>query len=75
MWAWHLEQAGELGGQTLPTAATGHRLEIKDGTADNTTIGVIATDAALDQAIPRRSSARSRLPGQLGRVSSIARAA
>ena len=49
MWAWHLEQAGELGGQALPTAATGHRLELKEGGGDNTTIGVIATDAALDQ--------------------------
>lgn len=54
MWAWHLEQAGELGGQSLPTAATGHRLELKDGSADNTTIGVIATDAALDQGQLRR---------------------
>ena len=49
MWAWHLEQAGELGGQALPTSATGHRLELKEGGGDNTTIGVIATDAALDQ--------------------------
>jgi L-aminopeptidase/D-esterase-like protein len=54
MWAWHLEQAGELGGQTLPTIATGHQLETKDGIADNTTIGVIATDAALDQGQLRR---------------------
>ena len=54
MWAWHLEQAGELGGQTPPTVATGHRLETKDGIADNTTIGVIATDAALDQGQLRR---------------------
>ena len=59
MWAWHLEQAGELGGQTLPTVATGHQLETKDGIADNTTIGVIATDAALDQ-------------GQLGRLAVMA---
>ena len=49
MWAWHLEQAGELGCQMPPTMATGHRLETKDGLADNTTIGVIATDCALDQ--------------------------
>ena len=54
MWAWHLEQAGELGEQTLPTVATGHQLETKDGIADNTTIGVIATDAALDQGQLRR---------------------
>ena len=32
-----------------PTVATGHQLETKDGIADNTTIGLIATDAALDQ--------------------------
>ena len=49
MWAWHLEQGGELGGQIPPTVATGHQLETKDGIADNTTIGLIATDAALDQ--------------------------
>jgi L-aminopeptidase/D-esterase-like protein len=54
MWAWHLEQAGELGGQIPPMAATGHQLETKDGIADNTTIGVIATDAALDQGQLRR---------------------
>ncbi len=54
MWAWHLEQAGEMGGQTPPTVATGHRLETKDAVADNTTIGVIATDAALDQGQLRR---------------------
>ena len=59
MWAWHLEQAGELGGQLPPTIATGHQLETKDGIADNTTIGVIATDAALDQ-------------GQLGRLAVMA---
>ena len=49
MWAWHLEQAGELGSQSPPTAATGHQLETKEGIADSTTIGLIATDAALDQ--------------------------
>ena len=54
MWAWHLEQAGELGGQIPPSVATGHALETKDGVADNTTIGVIATDAALDQGQLRR---------------------
>ncbi len=54
MWAWHLEQAGEFGGQVPPTVATGHQLETKDGIADNTTIGVIATDAALDQGQLRR---------------------
>ncbi len=48
MWAWHLEQGDEMGGQTPPTRATGHRLETKGGVGGNTTIGVIATDAALD---------------------------
>jgi L-aminopeptidase/D-esterase-like protein len=46
-WAWHLEQAGELGGQPPPTAATGHRLETKRGLGQSTMIGVVATDAAL----------------------------
>lgn len=50
MWAWHLEQAGELGGQPLPTAATGHAFATKGSLGMNTTIGVVATDAALDHA-------------------------
>lgn len=54
MWAWHLEQAGELGHQPPPTVATGHRLETKQNVAGNTTIGVIATDANLDQGQLRR---------------------
>ncbi|MFO1036715.1 MAG: P1 family peptidase [Geminicoccaceae bacterium] len=49
MWAWHLEQGEEAGGQLPPDAATGHRLETKRGIAMNTTLGVIATDAALDR--------------------------
>jgi L-aminopeptidase/D-esterase-like protein len=48
MWAWYLEQAGELGGQTFPTAVTGHAFEVKTGMASNTTIGVVATDAVLN---------------------------
>ena len=48
MWAWYLEQAGELGGQTFPIAVTGHAFEVKTGMASNTTIGVVATDAALN---------------------------
>jgi L-aminopeptidase/D-esterase-like protein len=47
MWAWHLEQDGELGGQPAPTAATGHVFETKHGLNQATTIGVIATDARL----------------------------
>jgi L-aminopeptidase/D-esterase-like protein len=50
MWAWHLEQAGELGGQPPPTAPTGHAFATKGGLGMNTTIGVVATDAALDHA-------------------------
>lgn len=49
MWAWHLEHGGEMGGQTPPTQTTGHRLETKGGVGGNTTIGIIATDAALDR--------------------------
>jgi L-aminopeptidase/D-esterase-like protein len=48
MWAWHLEHAGELGGQRPLQDATGHRFETKAGIGMNTTIGVVATDAALD---------------------------
>lgn len=50
MWAWHLEQAGELGHQAPPTAPTGHAFTTKGGLGMNTTIGVVATDAALDHA-------------------------
>jgi L-aminopeptidase/D-esterase-like protein len=49
MWAWHLEQAGELGGQEPPARATGHAFTTKRGLGMNTTIGVVATDAVLDQ--------------------------
>lgn len=47
MWAWHLEQDGELGGQPPPTAATGHAFETKGGIGQATTLGVVATDARL----------------------------
>ena len=57
MWAWHLEQAGELGGQSAPPAATGHAFETKRGIGMNTTIGVVATDAALDHGAVQRLSA------------------
>ena len=57
MWAWHLEQAGELGGQSAPTGATGHAFETKRGIGMNTTIGVVATDAALDHGAVQRLSA------------------
>ena len=54
MWAWHLEQAGELGGQPAPVAATGHAFETKHGIGQATTIGVVATDAALGREDLRR---------------------
>ena len=57
MWAWHLEQAGELGGQPAPTDATGHAFETKRGIGMNTTIGVVATDAVLDHSAVQRLAA------------------
>jgi L-aminopeptidase/D-esterase-like protein len=57
MWAWHLEQAGELGGQEAPREATGHAFETKRGIGMNTTVGVVATDAALDHGGVRRLAA------------------
>ncbi len=58
MWAWALEQEGELGGQPLPTHPAGRgfdfegTLELHIGT--NTTIGVVATNVDLDKAQARR---------------------
>lgn len=57
MWAWHLEQAGELGGQVAPRQGTGHAFETKRGIGMNTTIGVVATDAALDHGAVQRLAA------------------
>jgi L-aminopeptidase/D-esterase-like protein len=57
MWAWHLEQAGELGGQEAPRDATGHAFETKRGIGMNTTIGVVATDAVLDHGGVQRLAA------------------
>ena len=54
LWAWALEQQGELGGQPLPTAAASPAVDFElpiDPNAPpagvNTVIGVVATDAAL----------------------------
>jgi L-aminopeptidase/D-esterase-like protein len=47
-WSWHLEQDGELGVQSPPTRATGHAFETKRRIGQSTTIGIVATDAALD---------------------------
>jgi L-aminopeptidase/D-esterase-like protein len=49
MWAWHLEQDEELGGQPPPSAPSGHRFETKHRLGQGTTIGIVATDAALDR--------------------------
>jgi L-aminopeptidase/D-esterase-like protein len=57
MWAWHLEQGDELGGQTAPREATGHAFETKRGIGMNTTIGVVATDAVLDHGAVHRLAA------------------
>jgi L-aminopeptidase/D-esterase-like protein len=57
MWAWHLEQAGELGGQVAPREATGHAFATKRGIGMSTTIGVVATDAALDHGALQRVAA------------------
>ena len=40
MWAWHLEQAGELGGQSPPTGRHRPCLRDQGGIGHNTTIGV-----------------------------------
>ena len=57
MWAWHLEQANELGGQAAPRDATGHAFETKRGIGMNTTIGIVATDAKLDHGGVQRLAA------------------
>ena len=57
MWAWHLEQGEELGGQSAPREATGHAFETKRGIGMNTTIGIVATDAALDHGGVQRLAA------------------
>ncbi len=55
-WAWYLEQAGELGGQPLPTGPIGLEPESKYPLTygANTTIAVVATNAGLDKADCRR---------------------
>lgn len=57
MWAWHLEQDRELGGQSAPREATGHAFETKRGIGMNTTIGIVATDATLDHGGVQRLAA------------------
>jgi L-aminopeptidase/D-esterase-like protein len=65
-WAWHLEQAGELGGQPPPAAVTGHsfetKLDAKRNVGPATTIGVLATDAR----VPHEDLLRLAVMGQDG---------
>src|SRR6056297_708203 len=54
-WTWWLEQGGELGGQTPPVCAPAALdFDFAGATPRNTTLGVIATDAALDKGQARR---------------------
>ena len=53
LWSWALEQQGELGGQPPPARpldATGHEYAFDSPLGANTTIAVVATNAALDKA-------------------------
>ena len=59
LWAWAWEQAGEMGGQPLPTGGVDLTVTLKStgGGPDavaNTTIGVVATNAALTKAEAHR---------------------
>ncbi|WP_159709503.1 P1 family peptidase [Geminicoccus flavidas] len=56
LFAWHLEQAGEMGGQRPPSGPIDLELRTKQSPAlgANTTIGVVATDAPLTKAEARR---------------------
>lgn len=58
-WAWTLEQGGELGGQRPPARPIGlgdglHRPVLAPRAGENTTIGVVATNARLDRVEARR---------------------
>jgi len=56
LWAWPFERDGEMGGQVPPTApVVGHEADVSVGLpGENTTIGVVATNATLDKAQARR---------------------
>lgn len=56
LFAWYLEQDGEMGGQPPPAGPVSLDLRTKQTPAAgaNTTIGVVATDAALTKAEARR---------------------
>ena len=49
LWAWPFEQAGEFGGETPPSRPIPAEVEIHGLTGENTTLVVVATDAALDR--------------------------
>ncbi len=56
LWAWALEQDGELGGQAPPDLRAAIDLDYRPAAmaGANTTIGVVATNVALDKAQARR---------------------
>lgn len=56
LWAWPFERDGEMGGQVPPTGPIApHEDELVVGMpGENTTIGVVATNARLDKAQARR---------------------
>jgi L-aminopeptidase/D-esterase-like protein len=54
LWAWAFEQEGEFGGQVPPTGPVAADVAIKGLTAENTTLVVVATDAALDRTRAKR---------------------
>ena len=54
LWAWAFEQAGEFGGQVPPAGPIPAEVEIAGLTGENTTLVVVATDAALDRPQAKR---------------------
>jgi L-aminopeptidase/D-esterase-like protein len=54
LWAWPFEQEGEFFGQLPPTGPVPAEVEIAGLTGENTTLVVVATDAALDRPQAKR---------------------
>jgi L-aminopeptidase/D-esterase-like protein len=54
LWAWAFEQEGEFGGQVPPLGPVAAEVEMKGLAAENTTLVVVATDAALDRLQAKR---------------------
>jgi L-aminopeptidase/D-esterase-like protein len=54
LWAWDLEQAGEMGRQRPPAAAPAAGTAPTGAPGANTTLAVVATDLALDKAAATR---------------------